>query len=302
MTKKTISDGISNISTRYIEEAANYSVKKKSRQYVRIKLGAMAACLCFVALGAFAIIYPWEMGGTPVPNPNSTIEREPESDEYPSTNIVPGFMLDEPNGDTTPTTSQIHINMSNIVMNQIEDFISADYAKYNPATDNEVIWNKEDIIAYYGTDLVPAYIPNSLSASTENNKAIVYIGQDGSVVEDTVYLRFYNAKSTEGFVRQGFFITVSKIGIVNDCIYLLPENEVKVSDIGGTAVSFGYRSMPYGPYDSDTHEPSGYYDMYVAEFKLNDVEYQIVAKQMAADEVVKVVSSIICGEETIIDE
>ena len=85
-------------------------------------------------------------------------------------------------------------------------------------------------------------------------------------------------------------------------IYLLPENEVKTSDIDGTAVTFGYRSMPYGPYNPDTHEPSGYYDMYVAEFEYDGIEYQIVAEQMEAEEVVKVVSSIIYGEEVIVDK
>lgn len=102
--------------------------------------------------------------------------------------------------------------------------------------------------------------------------------------------------------RKGFSITASKIGILSDCVYLLPENEVKTSDIDGTAVTFGYRSMPYGPYNPDTHEPSGYYDMYVAEFEYDGIEYQIVAEQMEAEEVIKVVSSIIYGEEVFVDK
>ena len=112
-----------------------------------------------------------------------------------------------------------------------------------------------------------------------------------------------NSKLTEGVTaRKGFSITASKIGILSDCFYLLPENEVKTSDIDGTAVTFGYRSMLYGPYNPDTHEPSGYYDMYVAEFEYDGIEYQIVAEQMEAEEVVKVVSSIIYGEEVIVDK
>ncbi|TGY88663.1 hypothetical protein E5329_25805 [Petralouisia muris] len=47
-------------------------------------------------------------------------------------------------------------------MNQVDGFTSADYARYNPETDDEVVWNKEDIVAYYGTDLTPAYVPNVL--------------------------------------------------------------------------------------------------------------------------------------------
>jgi len=75
------------------------------------------------------------------------------------------------------------------------------------------------------------------------------------------------------------------------------EAEVITSDIDGTAVTFGYRPMPYGPYNPDTHDPAGYYDRYVAEFEYDGIEYEIVAEQMEAEEVVKVVSSIIYGEE-----
>ena len=58
--------------------------------------------------------------------------------------------------------------------------------------------------------------------------------------------------------------------------------------------------MPYGSYNSETHEPAGYYDMYVAEFKHNGVDYQIVAEQMGIEEVVEVVASIITGEKNIV--
>lgn len=128
-----------------------------------------------------------------------------------------------------------------------------------------------------------------------------YIRQDSSITEDTVQLRFYQSEDVS--VKHGFSITASKIGIAQTCIYLLPDSEIKTSDIEGTAVTFGYCSMPYGPYDSETHEPAGYYNMYTAEFKHNGIEYQIVAEQMEAEEFVKVVASIITGQKDItIDE
>ena len=52
MTKKTISDAVSNISTQHIEEAADYSVKRKTHKTTWAKLGAIAACLAIV----FAIV------------------------------------------------------------------------------------------------------------------------------------------------------------------------------------------------------------------------------------------------------
>lgn len=52
MTKRTISNAISSISTRHIEEAAYYFTKKKSRKLILTKLGALAACLLLV-VGVF---------------------------------------------------------------------------------------------------------------------------------------------------------------------------------------------------------------------------------------------------------
>lgn len=218
-----------------------------------------------------------------------------------SSNDLNGIITDHSNDDTPPVSSEIRISMGDIVMNQVDGFSSVDYARYDPKTDNVVVWTKEDIIAYYGTDLTPAYIPNSLIASAQNDNVTVYLKQDGTVTEDTIQLGFY--QSEDAAVKRGFSITASKIGIVQTCLYRLPEDEVKTSDIEGTMVTFGYRSMPYGPYNSETHEPTGYYDMYTVEFEHNGTEYQIVAEGMEVEEVVKVVASIITGEKEIaVDE
>lgn len=283
MNAKLFSEAMSEVNDKYYEEAENYHCKKHGW----VKWSAMAACLTVVLFTAFSVLphYFRQQGTTPPDNPNGGIVDNPTD----TTN------------DTTPATSEIHISMSNIAMNQINDSFNTDYARYNPETDVEVVWNREDIIAYYGTDLVPAYIPDGFSASEDNNKAIAYIGQDGSVVEDTVYLDFYNGEAAQNGIKQGLSITASKIGIVQTC-FVLPEDELKTSDIGGTTVAFGHRSVPNGPYDPNTHEPSGYYDMYVAEFEHDGIEYEIVAEQMEAEEVVKVVSSIIYGEEVIVDK
>ena len=283
MTTKLFSEAMSEVGDKYYEEAENYHCQK----HEWIKWSAMAACLTVMLFTALSVFpdYFHQQGTTPPDNPNGVIVDNPTD----TTN------------DTTPATSEIHISMSNIAMNQINDSFNTDYARYNPETDVEVVWNREDIIAYYGTDLVPAYIPDGFSASEDNNKAIAYIGQDGSVVEDTVYLDFYNGEAAQNGIKQGLSITASKIGIVQTC-FVLPEDELKTSDIGGTTVAFGHRSVPNGPYDPNTHEPSGYYDMYVAEFEHDGIEYEIVAEQMEAEEVVKVVSSIIYGEEVIVDK
>ena len=55
-------------------------------------------------------------------------------------------------------------------------------------------------------------------------------------------------------------------------------------------------------YTPDTHEPSGHYDMYIAEFERDGIEYQLVAEQLEKEEFVKIVSSVIYGEEATVDK
>lgn len=282
MNEKKFSDAMGELDSKYIDEALNYRKKavQKAKKPGWIKWGAMAACFAVIVVTAVSILPSFlnQQGTTPPNDPN-------------------GVIADIPNDDTQPSAPEIRISMSDIIMNPVDVLTSADYARYNPETDDEVVWNQEDIVAYYGTDLTPAYIPNGLTASPQNNNVTVYIGQDGSITEDTVQLRFY--QSEEVSVRHGFSVTASKIGIVQTCIYLPPDSEIKTSEIEGTAVTFGYFPMPYGPYDSETHEPAGYYDMYTAEFRHYGIEYQIAAEQMEAEEVVKVAASIITGQKDI---
>lgn len=56
MTNKTISNAITNISTEYIEKAADYTVTKKARKPVWTKWAAMAACLCAIVMIAIPIV------------------------------------------------------------------------------------------------------------------------------------------------------------------------------------------------------------------------------------------------------
>lgn len=90
---KKLYDSISNIDDRFIEEAQTEEIKQSPGWR---KWAGLAACLCIVAVSVVAVFHPWEEGGTPVPNPDGTIEREPDPGEYPSTDNVPGLILDEP--------------------------------------------------------------------------------------------------------------------------------------------------------------------------------------------------------------
>lgn len=293
MNAKLFSEAMSEVSDKYYEEAANYHGKKHGW----VKWSAMAACFIAVFFTFLSVLprYSRQQGTVPPDNHNG---------------VVADNSTDTADDDTTPVAPEIHISMDNIFFNEVEALTDVARIWRDSELYDHIQWDKNAVIEYYGKDLTPAYIPDGLTAAVGNGTASAIVDKSGNIAEDTVRLSFYHDYYEDGSPKltedvsavKGFSITVSKIGILSDCIYLLPENEVKISDIDGTEVTFGCRSMSYGPYDPDTHEPSGYYDMYVAEFEYDGIEYQIVAKQMKAEEVVKVVSSIICGEEVFVDK
>lgn len=253
-------------------EAAEIRPNKKT---TRVRWGTAAACFIVIGMAAAAVL------------PNRL----------------------DPQGTISPPASEIHVSMDDIFFNEVN--IAPDAARVwrDPEQYDWLQWDRDAVTEYYGKDLTPAYIPDGLTAAADNGTAFVLADKNGSIAEDTLWLGFYHDYYEDGSPKltehvaavQGFSLSASKIGLLHDCLYLLPENEAKPSDIGGTTVTFGHRSMPYGPYDPDTHEPSGYYDMYVADFTFAGIEYQLVAEQMEAEEVVKVVSSIIYGEEVSTD-
>ena len=287
MNAQEFSKAMSEIQDKYYEEAAGYS-SKKGRW---VKWSGMAACLAAAAL-AVHLILP-RNARQPVNTPSN-----------PSGAAIPG----QSGADTVPLptpSAEACISMDRIFFNDVGILADAARVWRDPERYDSLSWGNAEILDYYGKDLTPPYIPDGLIPAGSNGTATVIADREGAIVEDTVWLGFYHAyyddgspMLTEGVSAvKGFSVRMSKIGLLNDCFYITPEKEAKTSDINGTAVTFGCRSMPYGPYDPETHEPSGYYDLYVAEFEKDGIEYQVVAEQISKSELVKVVSSILYGRE-----
>ena len=68
-----------------------------------------------------------------------------------------------------------------------------------------------------------------------------------------------------------------------------------------------HASLPYGPFDPTQKDPSGlynkpagYYDVYVAAFTLDGVEYEVATQRLELEELIKITASIISPTEDII--
>ena len=293
MKKEEFCEVLGDIDESYVEEAG---ARRKGRGPGRVNRAAAAAALAAVLFVTISVL-PSHLG-----------RRGAVTPERPTS--VAGESPDDGPGEAAPTASAgIRVSMGDVSFNEVESLADAARLWRDPELYDSIHWDRDEAAGYYGRDLAPAYVPEGLTAAPGNGGASAVADKSGEIVEDIAWLGFYHDYYGDGSPKlteevpahRGFSLTVSRTGLLNDCLYILPENEVKTSDICGTAVTFGYRPMPYGPYDPDTHEPSGYYDLYVAEFECDGIECQIVAEQMEAEEVVKVVASIICGEVVGVD-
>lgn len=226
----------------------------------------------------------------------------------PTESLAVSDDLPEDTGNNTPIT----IDMSNIYLNELGPVLDQQGRVFpDPVACVETIWNKQDIIDYFDKDLSPAYIPEDLSESPKNSTQNVVLSSQGEVREDTVWLYFAHAFEEDGSRKitddvpafKGFSLIASKIGIISEyqfqlteSPFLLPDYEPKVSKFGEVDVYIGYQSIGYGPYEA--HD--GYYDYYVAIFKVDDIEYQLAFSQIELEESVKVIASIIFETDNIV--
>lgn len=203
------------------------------------------------------------------------------------------------------TESPIRINRSDIHLNGSEG-VAASRLYYPPEKYDEIHWNVDDVTRYFGRDLTPAYLPEGIAPHSGNGSAIVFRQKsDGAIAYDTVSDVYGQTSvaytdSGEVILPEGFMITASRLGITTECIYALPgENVIRTSEIAGTAVTISYREMEYGPYDPETHTPSGTYPLYIFQFALDGVDYDITTHNLPIDEGVKVTASLITGSATV---
>jgi len=233
-------------------------------------------------------------------DPNEQLETDQSQDGQTAPNEVEIESPKQP--------SEIEISREQISINDISEYWNSDSARYQPEKDQRVLWDADQIAEYYGTDLIPPYVLEQLKAAPHNGSVEAYISENGAVVEDTVTLDYYYSYFEDGSPQLvemtgaplGFTLTASKLGLMSDVVYEKLDGKVKSSDLAGTQVKLGRQKMPFGPYDPDRHEPAGYYDFYLAQFKMNGIAYEIAAQQLEEEEVIRIVASIITGEKEIV--
>ncbi len=267
-------------------ETASYGQKKNGW----LTWGAIAACfglLLTVALTTLPGILkgPNKIEPPPDPNPGPAVS----DDEHQSS----GEPLQP------PSEREITINWDNVAVNESAGLAPNAAPLYrDPAIYNEEILDTQGVRTYYGWELAPAHIPDDLTGGGKAvSGRIVREVATGNVVEDQAGRSFWvdfgedgRPKSNDDIeIPKGFTIRASRLRILHCC--LLPVDEERTTDFGGVPVTLSHAALTYG--DGISNVPAGYYDVYVASFTLDGVEYEIEAQRLELEEVIKIAASII---------
>lgn len=303
MSGKDVLYSINYVNQFWIQEAEDFRGERKRIPHVRHF--AAAACLCLALLGAL------RLGMAPtVPGPDG-----------PGAVIPPAEVSQDPAEATPavepmqpPEPQKVTIQWDFVAVNEAEG-VSPDGALlyYDPDLYDRETWGEAEIVAYYGWNLAPAYIPEGLTGGGQGVSAGIYREKaTGKIAQDQAGRGFWvdyyedgSPKSEDDIViPRGFSVGCSRLGILH-CA-LLPVEDERVTQFDQTEVVLTHASLPYGPFDPTRRDPSGlynmpagYYDIYVASFELDGVEYEVAAQRMELEELIRIVASIIKPHEDI---
>lgn len=285
----------------YIQEAKEIG---KERTEPRMRYFAAAACLCLVLLGALRAGLPGALGPKPPMGPAAVpVESEVPGEVHAGTETQ------------SPDDRQVTIRWQDVVVNESAG-LSADATRLymDPALYEAEHWDMDQVREYFGWELAPAYIPEGLTGGGQGVGLTIYRDKaTGELIEDQAGRGFWvdfwedgSPKSDDDIViPKGFTVTASKLGILH--CGLLPVEEERITQFDRTDVTITHASLPYGPFDPTQKDPSGlynkpagYYDVYVAAFTLDGVEYEVATQRLELEELIKITASIISPTEDII--
>ena len=316
MTKEQLFEAIGAIDETFLTETG----KKRRRLPSWAAAAACLALVCAIGWGALPSAEPEPPAPMPVPapnpNPNGYIQREDPPAVMPSDPVIIPVDPNDPNGPVNPpaydgrdSNSYLWVERSDIFFNQLSE-LTADRALRN--FDREIYeyrtWTEEEIEEWFGQDLSPFWVPEGL----ETTLAQTIIAPKGGEPEvDMISWLCYDSYDEYGPANsggipapRGFDLTASRLGYAwGCCLYTLPEDKLEPTMVGDTAVIFGQRQMPYGPYDPETKEPAGTYTLCTAEFTTREgVSCYLISHQLKPDEVIQIVYSLLCESYNVIIE
>jgi hypothetical protein len=261
---------------------------KQRKHYIRI-ITSVSLCLVMTVC-AITILTSIINNGSIIDNPfkNDPVFSNPTTPE-------PDIYIEQPAQSELSLPETPMLDVPVIHMNSFYE-VSGARMFFDPETTYIEMWDWDDVVKYLGWDITPDYLmPGLITNPWLDFKNRIIFNNDGTIVSDTIWLEFYtefpydDGSQAIGGDSTGIRIIASKMGHLNDHIIIWEDNMVE-SLINDTVVKFGHRSLGYG----GTYEnPDFYFDLYVAEFEIVGVSFQVISSNISEEEFVKMVQSLI---------
>lgn len=271
MNGKDLLLGLGYVDETYIQAAEEKTLRKPFGTALR-HYGAMASCFAVLIVAA-AVFYT----GSPVgPMPPGPVVEPPDISQPPE--FVP---------------KEVTVDMGQVCFNDAigpqEDIW------YDPEVYTITSLTGQALTDYYQRDLTPLWLPDGLTPSKRNGRAEQVIAADGAIVGDIAVLDFYSGFQNDSLpelyedtnAAKGLSLSVSRLSILPQWNYVLPEQERRATDIDGIAVTLGVSIRPC--------EPAGTVEVINAEWESGGLHFQLTAQQIERADVVKTIASIIAG-------
>lgn len=177
-------------------------------------------------------------------------------------------------------------------INELSGSVGADRLYFPPETYDTAVWSFEQFIDHWGRSIRPSSLPKDLTESQPRHAGEVVLTKQGELAYDAYHFTFAESfDESYDPLRRRVTLSVSALGMAKDALY--PLEHPVFSQLNGVEVMFGHCSMPYGPYDPDTHAPAGQSDVYVAEFTCGGVEHQLITENLTLEEAQKILLSLL---------
>lgn len=205
----------------------------------------------------------------------------------------------------TPLTPGVHqstVALSSGTLRFVEPSddnpISIDRAKLiDPEGGYRRSYTLDQLIARLGRDPRPGWLPQDLVSPYREEDLLFQVtySKDGTVFyENNVFTYQPEGYNPEEYIPdlRELHIETAKGRPPFQCGIYLAEEEIK-STIGGVSILAGHCKSGYGPYDAETHTPSGYNDIYFSEFTVDGIGYYVLAQNLTQEEFIRVLISMI---------
>ena len=247
------------------------------RRNLGVFFAAAAVALVLLAAGTVGLL---NRGGGTVPAPET-----PEP-------VLSAPVTEEEKGpeqaaEEAPEESETDV----VVFNELGDELSMalDMDMSRVLVEHAQLWTLEQILDYWGQDLLPEALPEGVVAEFDEDSTWRYAAADG-LVWDQFSFSYGDGLEVYDPLERTLTVTVAGSEIFQ-CGINFSAEDLEPSTISGVEMWLGQRQVAYGPYEDGPDGekiPAGYCPLMEASFQRDGFQIRVTAENLTEDEFVAV--------------